>query len=260
MNKPTIHLRLLFDLTRREFKVRYLGSMLGAYWNLIHPLMMIGIYTVVFSQVMRARLGDQSDRFSYSLYLCSGLLAWNFLSEVVNRSAVTILDNAAFMKKLAFPPVILFGASLASAFVNFMIAFLIFLAILLYIRPLPLPMLGAYMGIIILLGLFALGLGVGLGCLNVFMRDVQQLTGVIFQLWFWFTPIVYLTDALPAVAKSLLPFNPAFAFIEPLHQLMYFHQWPEPRFWWLMAVWLGLSALFGTFIYRKSITFVRDQL
>lgn len=260
MDLRKAHMRLLLDLTRREFKVRYLGSILGSYWNLIHPLIMILIYTMVFSRVMHNRLGADAGPFSYSIYLCSGLLAWNLLSEIMNRGAVTLLDNAGFLKKLSFPPVILFGASLASAFVNFFISFSIFLVILLIIKPMTPVLFLLYMLTVLLLALFGFGLAVGVGCLNVFTRDFQQMVSVVFQLWFWFTPIVYLTSALPELAKKLLYFNPAFAFIEPLHQLFYFQEVPEAKFWLMMVGWVTLSLAFGAFVYRKLISHVRDHL
>jgi len=252
--------RLLIDLTRREFKMRYLGSLLGSYWNLIHPLVMILIYTLVFSQVMKARLGADSGPFSYSLYLCSGLIAWNFFSEVINRCTVTLLDNSAFMKKLSFSPFILFCATLASATINFFIAFSIFLVVLLLVSPVSIGLFATYFAVMILMAIFCLGLGVALGCMNVFMRDIQQMVSVVFQLWFWFTPIVYLAEALPEIARKMLYFNPAWAFIEPLHILFYFKRYPDPIFWLLMCIWVVLSSALGWFVYSRSISSVRDHI
>lgn len=251
---------LMVSLTKREFRLRYLGSMLGSYWNLIHPLIMIAIYTIVFSQVMHARLGGQVGPYSYSLYLCSGLLAWNFMGEIINRGVNTLVDNSSFLKKISFPPLILYGAMIGSAAINFFISFGIFFIVLQFIKPVSLLYLILYFSIVLLMALFALGIAVTLGCLNVFMRDFQQITAVVFQLWFWFTPVVYLPDIIPTYARKLLYLNPAYVFIEPLHQLLYFNHLPPLKFWGLMLVWIFLSLGIAAFIYKKTISYVRDYL
>lgn len=260
MKAIAAQLLLLRDLTKREFKMRYLGSMLGSTWNLIHPLVMISVYTLVFSQVMHSRLGPDSGPFAYSLYLCSGLLAWTFFQETITRGVNTILDNAAFMKKMAFPPVVLFGATVASAAINFSIAFGLFTVALLILKPVGIIYYLTFLLVVALFAVFGFGIALGLGCLNVFLRDVQQLVAVVFQLWFWFTPIIYLVDALPAMAHKLILFNPAYAFIGPLHDLLYFERFPESYFWGMMLGWIALSLTFGSFVYRRSIRYVRDQL
>ncbi len=260
MRKYLQYLPLLLDLTKREFKLRYLGSVLGSYWNILNPLMMIFIYTVIFSHVMHSRLGADANKYAYTVYLCSGLFAWNFFSEIVNRGAVTLLDNAAFLKKMSLPPFVLFGAMAASAAINFGISFSIFLVVLFFIKSVSLLHLAAYLGVVLLYGLFGLGLALGLGCLNVFIRDVQQMISIVFQLWFWFTPLVYLVDALPDFARRLLRFNPSYPFINSLHQLVYFDRMPALVDLGAMAAWILASCTFGIYVYKRSISLVKDQL
>ncbi len=254
------HLILLRDLTKREFKTRYLGSIIGSYWNVIHPLVMILIYTMVFSRIMHTRLGENAGPFSYSIYLCSGLFAWNFLSEIMNRGTATLLDNASFLKKLSLPPWVLFGANIGTAWINFIISFSIFILFYIWVESFHLELFLIYFFIMILLSIFAGGMALTLGCLNVFIRDVQQMVSVIFQLWFWFTPIVYLKDSLPDLALKLLYFNPAFSFLDSFHELIYFQRVPPAFNFYLMLIWSSLSFLMGSFIYKKTILRVRDQL
>ncbi len=254
------NLSLLVSLTKREFKLRYLGSILGSYWNLIHPLMMILIYTVIFSRVMKAKLGGEQDTFAYSIYLCSGIFAWNLFSEVVNRCSMSLIENAGFLKKIALPPYIVFGASFLSALVNFCISFSIFSVFLFFARPVdPLHYVLALL-VTVLLGLFGLGFGIFLGCINVFLRDVQQMVALLFQLWFWFTPIVYLHGTLPEFVQKLLVFNPAFPFIESLHTLIFHNAMPPLRYGGLMLFWTVVAGLIAAYTYKKSISLVRDNL
>jgi lipopolysaccharide transport system permease protein len=256
----TSQLRFIIDLTKRDFKLRYLGSILGSYWNLIHPLVMILIYTLIFSRLMRARLGNDAGPFSYSIYLCSGLLPWNLFSEAVQRLTTTLLDNASFIKKVSLDPLTLFGATLLSSVVNFFIALTIFVIAASFVKTFSIPLLLAYLGVAILFSLFGLGIGIGLGCLNVFIRDVQHLLSVIFQLWFWFTPVVYLSDTLPVFAQEVLKFNPAYPFIKSLHNLLYYQSLPDPKLVLAMFIWTALALTLGLLIYKRSISFARDQL
>ncbi|RZJ77018.1 MAG: ABC transporter permease [Flavobacterium sp.] len=254
------HLPLLIDLTKRDFKLRYLGSILGSYWNLIHPLVMILIYTMIFSRVMHSRLGDNAGPYDYSLYLCSGIFAWNLFSEVVTRGSGCLIENAGFIKKIALSPVTLFGAAALSAMVTFAIAFGIFFVFLLLVKSIFISKLIAYLIVVLAILAFAFGISLGLGCLNVFIRDIQPFLGVLFQLWFWFTPLVYLTSSLSPFAQKLLNLNPIFPFIESLHRLLFFDQWPLGLHVALMVFWTTLSLSLGAFIYRRSLTFVKDQL
>ncbi len=260
MSRHVSYRTLLIDLTRRDFLTRYLGSLLGSYWNVVHPLVMILIYTLVFSKVMKARLGGEGVPFSYSLYLCSGLIPWTLFTEIVNRGTVTLVENAAFLKKLALPPYFLFIVSVLSSWVNFLISFLFFYVFLLLVHPLSPLLTIEYLGVVLLLSGFAFGLALGIGCLNVFLRDFQQMTTILFQLWFWFTPIVYAVDVLPKWAADLLWFNPAFAFLHSLHELMFYRRQPDPALFGLMIFWTALALGFGFFVYRKTYKTLRDYL
>ena len=88
---------------KREFQSKYRNSLLGAAWTVINPLAMIVVYTVIFSQVMKARLPGVDSAFAYSIYLCAGLLTWGFFAEIVGRAQNVFIEHANLMKKLSFP-------------------------------------------------------------------------------------------------------------------------------------------------------------
>ncbi|EKF9799803.1 ABC transporter permease, partial [Vibrio cholerae] len=107
-------LRVLFNYrgfilgnVKREFKLKYQNSLLGAAWNVINPLAMIVVYTVIFSQIMRAKLPGIDNSFAYSIYLCSGILTWGLFSEIVGRAQNVFLENANLIKKINFPRICL---------------------------------------------------------------------------------------------------------------------------------------------------------
>jgi lipopolysaccharide transport system permease protein len=254
------HIALVLDLSRRDFKVRYLGSFFGTYWNVIHPLVMILIYTLIFSQVMGARLGTTAEPWAYSLYLCSGLLLWNLFCETINRCTTILLENAAFMRKVSFPPWNMFLVSFVSSWLNYFISFAIFSIFMIVVGTFSLLHAAAYLCVVLCMSLFAAGLGATVGCLNVFMRDFQQFTAIILQVWFWFTPVVYLQDHLPKLAIKLLWFNPAYPFIDSAHELLFYQRIPSLTHLALMVSWSLLALGIASFVYKKTISAIRDEL
>ena len=116
---------------KREFQSKYSNSLLGAAWTVINPLAMIVVYTVIFSQIMRARLAGVDGAFAYSIYLCSGVLTWGLFAEIVSRAQNVFLENANILKKLSFPRLCLPVIVVANALLNFSIIFGLFTLFLL---------------------------------------------------------------------------------------------------------------------------------
>lgn len=193
----------------REFNARYRESLLGAFWSVANPLTMIVIYTVIFGQLMRPTLpGHDQTPFAFSIYLCAGVITWGLFAEMLGRLNNVFLEHGNLIKKANFPRICLPAIVTVSALLNFVIVFGLYVAFLALIGHWPGWALMAVLPLLALQILFALGLGIFLGTLNVFFRDVGQLTGVVLQFWFWLTPIVYTFSALPPQARALLKLNP----------------------------------------------------
>lgn len=189
---------------KREFQSKYRNSMLGAAWMVLNPLAMIIVYTVVFSQVMKAKLPGVNTTFAYSIYLCAGLLTWNLFAEIVGRAQNIFLEYANLMKKLNFPRISLPVIVALNAGVNFAIITALFLLFLIFTKNLPgWAILGAIPVLVVQVA-FSVGLGMVLGVLNVFFRDVGQFFGIVITFWFWLTPIVYPSSILPERVRNLL--------------------------------------------------------
>jgi len=193
---------------QREFQIKYRNSLLGAAWNIINPLAMIVVYTVIFAQVMRAKLPGVDSTFAYSIYLCAGVLTWGLFAEMVGRSQTMFLDNANLLKKISFPRITLPIIVVANAGLNFVIVFGLFLAFSVVGGPFPGRVVLAVLPVLALQIAFAMGLGMVLGVLHVFFRDVGQFFGIFLQFWFWLTPIVYPLTILPESITSLMVLNP----------------------------------------------------
>ena len=119
---------------RRDFHARYRNSLLGAVWAILNPLALIAVYTLIFSQVMRARLPGIEGTFGYSIYLCAGLLSWGYFAEVTTRGQNMFIENANLLKKMSFPRLCLPVIALATATVNFAIIFGLFCLFLLFLQ------------------------------------------------------------------------------------------------------------------------------
>jgi lipopolysaccharide transport system permease protein len=193
----------------REFNGKYRESLLGGFWSVVHPLTMIVIYTVIFGQLMRSTLpGHEQTPFAFSIYLCSGVITWGLFAEMLGRLNTVFLDYGNLIKKSNFPRICLPAIVTLSSLINFGIVFALYLVFLALIGHWPGGLLWAVLPLLGLQLLFTLGLGIFLGTLNVFFRDVGQLTGVVLQFWFWLTPIVYTLPALPGGASQWLRYNP----------------------------------------------------
>ncbi|WP_243050009.1 ABC transporter permease [Dyella sp. RRB7] len=245
---------------KRDFQSRYQNSLLGAAWAVVQPLAMIVVYTVIFAEMMRTRLPGTSGTFSYSIYLCSGLLTWGLFSEIVMRGQGVFLDNGNMIKKLNFPRICLPAISVLNALVNFSITFAIFIAFLLLTRSFPgLVVLSALPVLIVQIG-FATGLGIIAGVLNVFFRDVGQFIGILLQFWFWFTPIVYSTASLAPAARNLIGFNPMEPIAQAYQGIFVYGRAPDWSRIFPVAVMALILCVGGLWLFRRRAGEMVDEL
>lgn len=252
--RPLIQYRgFILGTVKREFQLKYQGSLLGVAWIVLQPLTMIFVYTVIFSQIMRAKLPGVDSAFSYSIYICSGILTWSLFTEIVSRSNTVFIDNGNLIKKANFPRICLPAVVVLTALLNFAIVLTLFLLFLLITHNFPGHLLLGMFPILILEVLFAIGLGIFLGTINVFFRDAGQITTILLQLWFWCTPIVYPISIIPERVKHIVSLNPMVSVMASYQQIFVNRQWPQ----WdqlstiLIATIVMLSLGFWLFIKRS---------
>lgn len=250
----------IFGSVKREFQSKYSNSLLGAAWTVINPLAMIVVYTVVFSQIMRAKLPGIDSKFAYSIYLCAGVLTWAFFSETVSRAQNVFLENANLLKKISFPRLCLPVIVVANASLNFAIIFGLFTIFLIASGSFPGMVYLAMIPLLLIQVLFSVGLGITLGVLNVFFRDVGQLFGVVLQFWFWLTPVVYPINILPVFVRDALRFNPMTNLITSYQGILVNEQWPDWRSLWPVTVLALLLCFWGMSLFRKHAGEMVDEL
>lgn len=245
---------------KREFQAKYRNSLLGAAWNVINPLTMIVVYTVIFAEVMRAKLPGVDSSFGYSIYLCAGVLTWGLFAEIVGRAQNVFIDSANLLKKLNFPRMCLPVAIVLGALLNFAIIFGLFTGFLVVSGNFPgLVFLGLFPALGLLV-LFAIGLGVTLGVLNVFFRDVGQFFGIFLTFWFWLTPIVYPSSALSERIRDALAWNPMVALMRVFQDILVTHRWPDwISLWPITLLTLGLCWA-GLALFRRHAGEMVDEL
>ena len=245
---------------KREFQSRYRNSMLGVIWMIINPLAMIVVYTLIFSQLMHARLAGVNNNMAYSIYLCAGILTWGLFAEIIGRSQTMFLDNANLLKKLSFPRICLPIIVVLNASLNFAIIFALFTGFLVLSGNFPGLVYFAILPVLVIQIGFAIGLGMILGVLNVFFRDVGQLFGIVLQFWFWLTPIVYPLSVIPAVIRPLIEMNPMMQLIGSYQAILVHASWPQ----WqglLPVVFLTLALIIlGMLLFRRRAGEMVDEL
>ncbi len=239
---------------------QYIRSKLGAAWALLNPITQVLIYALIFSNILAIKLPEIGNKYAYAIYLMAGLLAWNLFSDTISRCLTLFIDNANLLKKMQFPritlPVIVMGTSFVNNMLLFFSIVVIFLLIghqftwhILLIFPLT-----------VLLFLFALAIGLFLGVLNVFVRDIGQAVPVILQIGFWFTPIVYPLNIVPEPYQHLLALNPVFHFTQAYQAILVYGQLPEFSSIVLVAGLCLISLFFSLVLFRRAQAEMVDVL
>jgi len=228
------------QMIKREVIGRYRGSFLGLFWSFINPILMLAIYTFVFSVVFKTRL-DQSDnaiyndKFAFALSLFAGLIIFNLLSECLSRAPGLILANINYVKKIIFPLEILPWVALGSALFHASVSFLVLLLLLLLIDH-PIHWTLIYLPIIVLpLLLLIMGLSWLLASIGVFVRDIGQFIGLILTMLLFMSPIFYPASALPESVRDYLFLNPLTFIIEQARAVILYGQLPN---------WFGLTVYY----------------
>ncbi len=248
---------LITNFVTRDLKTRYVGSSLGFFWSVVVPFMYLIVFMFVFSLIFKSRWNDKATPVETSFFMLVGILAWQAHAECLSRITSSLVDNANLIKKVVFPSEVFSVYLTTSALINMLIGFPIVLlgaGVVLGIWPteayLALPL------VIVLQGVFSIGLGYLFSAVNIYFRDVHQMVGVGTLMWMFGTPVFYPPDML--IAKKVpLPWAPgeelSFAFmleLNPMAWLLEIYrtiilrgEWPD--FWLLGRFGLLAFVLFA---------------
>lgn len=245
---------------RGDLKGRFARSRLGAFWFILHPLAQALIFSIVLAEVMRARLPDIDNEAAYPIYLLSGMAAWGLFAEILNRSINIFIEQASAMKKIAFPrlclPVIVWG----SALINHILLLMAIAVIFLFFGHFPGLAWFYLIPGMLLISFMAFGIGVFLGILNVFVRDVAQFMAVFLQLWFWFTPIVYLKSIVPEKFQFFINLNPMTSLVGLYQDALLLDKGPEWIELWPAFLVGGVAVILSFAMFRRASPELVDAL
>lgn len=246
-------LRLLFwQLVQRDVLARYRGSLLGLLWSFATPLLMLAVYTFVFSVVFQARWGgaaapEGGGRLEFAILLFAGLIVFNLFAECINKAPGLVLGHASYVKRVVFPLHVLPWVSLGSALFHALISLLVLLLAMLVDGRVP-GLMALWLPLVLLpFGLMILGLSWLLAALGVYLRDIGQVVGLMLTALMFLSPIFYPASALPESVRAWLALNPLSLIIEQLRRVLVWNQAPD----WLglgvytlvalLVAWLGLA-------------------
>jgi ABC-type polysaccharide/polyol phosphate export permease len=245
------HRQLIAALTARDLKARYRGSVLGYFWSLANPLLLLAVYTIVFTKFFPSKVAQP-----FPLFLFTGILPWTFFSAAILESTTAISGNAGLIKKVMFPAEALPIVVVMSHLVHFVLAIPVLLA-----AKLVFAMLGqTKFGLTILLApvvmllqmLFVAGIAVAVSSASILFRDLRDIITNLMLLGFFMTPIIYTIDTIDSrLIRALLRLNPMTPFVLAYQDLLFYGTLPSLSDIFLMIAYALASLAFGFGIFDR---------
>jgi ABC-type polysaccharide/polyol phosphate export permease len=248
---------LIWNFAQRDLKARYKGTLLGWVWSLVVPLATLLIYSLVFSVIFRAtppEMGNGEPGI-FPVWLFGGLIAWTFLAQSVQLGIPTLLGSGPLLQKIYFPAHVPVLGMMGAVLVQTLIEVTIFAVILLLLGNVGLAWLAFPLWLVIFL-VFVASVAFALAVVNVYYRDVQHLTGVVLQLVFFLTPIIYTVDLVPVdwngiPLQQLILLNPVAQFVVAFRELSYGLEVPASSTWLVLLAWAAAAFAVCALVYRR---------
>jgi homopolymeric O-antigen transport system permease protein len=236
---------LIWALAIKELRVRYKRSALGFLWALLNPLLMMLVLTTVFSTIMRFQVKH------YAIFLLSMLLPWTFFTQTLSYSVASIVGHAELLRKVRIAKLVFPVAAVLSNIINFLLS-LIPLVLLIIVTHFPLHWTWVYLPVPLLgLFLFSLGMSFFIATLNVFFRDVSHIIQIVLSAWFYFSPILYSLDFIPASHRWLFKLNPMLYVLNGFRLSIYYGLLPSPQSA-AVSLLCGVAAvMIGFAVFRR---------
>mgnify|MGYP002552359555 CR=1 FL=1 len=212
---------LLKTSISKDVRGKYKNSVLGILWSFLNPLLQIAVYAIVFPLIMKSNLPN------YTVFLCCGLIPWNFFSAAISRTSFTMIENGNIIKKVYFPREVLPISVVTSEAINFIISTIIILAFVLGYGMGLSKFLIFYPLVLLVQYILLIGISFIVSSVTVYFRDLQHFIGIALQLLFYATPIVYATNIIPESYQWILRLNPMTFIIDGYRSIFYYQQQPD---------------------------------
>ncbi len=240
------HRDLFLFMVGRDVKVRYKQTALGVAWAVLQPVLTMVVFTVIFGRLAKV----PSDGMPYPIFVFAGLLPWNFFNQAVTTSSNSLVGNAALITKVYFPRLVIPGAAVGAALVDFAISAAIMFAMAIYYGVAISAGLLMLIPLVLMITLFAAGVGMWMSALNVKFRDVRYALPFILQIWMYVTPIIYPVSFIPAHWRWLIALNPLSGIIQGFRCAIFGY----PFDWTGLAVSAALTVgvvIYAAFAFRR---------
>ena len=247
------HFELLKELVKRDVGGRYRGSVLGLFWSFVQPMVMLFVYTFVFSVVFSARWKgvETGSKADFAMVLFAGLIVFTLFAECINRAAGLMLANANYVKRVVFPLEILVWVSLGSALFHAMVSFAVWLAFYVVLYGIPHATVLLLPFVLLPLVLMIAGVSWFFAALGVYLRDLVQLATVLTTVLMFLSPIFYPASAIPESLQPVLLLNPLAPALEHVRGVLMWGQCPDLRGWAIYVLVCSIIAWLGFAFFQK---------
>jgi ABC-2 type transport system permease protein len=261
------HVELLLLLVKRELVGKYKSTVLGQLWSLANPIATIVIYSLVFGLIFRVQPppGDPSGLDNFAIFLVVGLLPWLFFANVLNQAAQSIVANGPLVQKVYFPRALIPVSLSLAALTNWSLEMLVLVVALLIVGSNVLPFLPLVLLAMLVLAVFATGVGMVASIVNVYFRDFSYLLTILLQFGFFLAPILYPITMIASLSDQsggifgtnitylqIYSLNPMVAFTEIFRGLMYDNRIPSWELWLEGSLWAAFAVLAGALLFKRT--------
>jgi lipopolysaccharide transport system permease protein len=238
---------LLYFLTWRDIKVRYKQTLIGAAWAILQPLLTMLVLAIVFGRLV----GVSSEGMPYPLFAFAGLLPWTFFATALGFSGISIVSNSQLVSKVYFPRLFLPTAAVIPALVDFVIAFVFLLGLMLWYGVVPTLTILTVPLFLLLAFVTVLGVGIWLSALDVKYRDIRYLIPFLTQFWLFATPVAYPSSYIPEQWRTLYALNPLVGVVEGFRWALLGQQFELGNTIWVSAAVSIVLVVSGLFYFRR---------
>lgn len=232
----------LWSISGKQFKAKYAGSILGLFWVIINPLLMVLVITFVFTAVFKTQVKD------FALFVLAGILPWMFFSGALSEATSSLLTQKSVLHQFSLPKEILPLSSVLYYFMNFLLSWCIVYPIFVFHNPKIIFLVPGLLMLFLLTYFFTCGIALLFSVVNILLRDIEHLMGILFMFWFWVTPVFYSVDMVPVEFRWIFNFNPMSTFILCYRDIIFMAKMPalatflEVLGWTFSALFIGLLA------------------
>lgn len=252
------HLRMAFDFAKRDFKERYMGMGLGQLWFILNPIIMITIYSVIFSELMKLKANLIDHAFSYSVYIVPGIIAWTAFTTILNRTRDIFSSRAGLIKKINVPA---YTYQISILITETIILFLSMFLGMIFLLLVEYPITWNFLWLIPIIGLqsiFAFSFGVILSLFAPFIKDLKVVIPILLQLWFWMTPIIYMRELMASKYPWILTYNPFYYYVHLYQDIFVYGKSPSFESLLIITLISATTLLLAAYLYKKMVSTIKD--